>query len=50
MSVKHSTIHGWDLPKDSQFHPVDKDLLEATQFASFLVTKDTARVTETKFF
>lgn len=40
----------WDLPEDSQFPPVEKDLPKAANFASLWATKDVARVTERKLF
>jgi len=53
----------WELPKDSQFPPLDEGLLEdsqfppleeglskAAQFASLWATKDPTRITETKIF
>lgn len=39
-----------DLLEDSQFPPLDKDLLEATKFASLWATKDVVQATETKLF
>jgi len=38
------------LLEDSQFPPVEKDLLEAAKFSSLWATKDVAQVIERKFF
>ena len=40
----------WDFPKDSQFPPMEKDLLEAEKFTSLWDTKDVVQVMERKVF
>ena len=57
--VKKFTISGfffsiviisWDLPEDTLFPPMDKDLSETAQFTSLYETKDAMCITKTKFF
>jgi len=39
-----------ELPEDSQFPTIDRDLLEAVKYASLWAMKDAKRICDSKFF